>query len=94
MNNDYKKWNERIGQMLDKNYDVECVGCMDDVIISPNFVNSTKDIIMSYKRYRNIKLIHMVNFFEQFYFKTEDGSILILPGRYIISIFPAQNKEK
>ena len=93
MNNDYKKWNETIGQMLDKNYDVECVGRMDDVMFSPNFVNSTKDIIF-YKRYRNIKLIHMINLFEQFYFQTEDGSILILPRRYIISILPVKNKEK
>lgn len=93
MDDNYKKWNEIIGQMLDKNYDVECVGCMDDVMLSPNFINSTKDI-MFYRRYRNIKLIHMINLFEQFYFQTEDGSILILPRRYIISIFPTQNKEK
>lgn len=93
MNNNYKKWNETIGQMLDKNYDVECVGRMDDVMLSPNFVNSTKDIIF-YKRYRNLKLIHMINLFEQFYFQTEDGSILILPRRYIISILPVKNKEK
>lgn len=93
MNNNYKKWNETIGQMLDKNYDVECVGRMDDAMLSPNFVNSTKDIIF-YKRYRNLKLIHMINLFEQFYFQTEDGSILILPRRYIISILPVKNKEK
>lgn len=93
MNNNYKKWNETIGQMLDKNYDVECVGRMDDVMLSPNFVNSTKDIIF-YKRYRNLKLIHIIDFFEQFYFQIEDGGILILPRRYIISIFPVKNKEK
>lgn len=93
MNNDYKKWNETIGQMLDKNYDVECVGCIDDVMLSPNFVNSTKNI-MFYKRYKNVKLIHIMGLFEQFYFQTEDGGILILPRRYIISIFPVKNKEK
>lgn len=93
MNDNYKKWNETICQMIDKNYDVECVGRMDDVMLSPNFVNSTKDIIF-YKRYRNLKLIHMINLFEQFYFQTEDGSILILPRRYIISILPVKNKEK
>ena len=93
MNNDYRKWNETIGQMLGKNYDVECVGCIDDVMLSPNFVNSTKNI-MFYKRYKNIKLIHIIDFLEQFYFQTEDGGILILPRRYIISIFPVKNKEK
>ena len=58
-----------------------------------NFINSTKDI-MFYKRYRNVKLINIIGLFERFYFQTEDGGLLILPGRYIISILPVKNKEK
>ena len=93
MNDGYKKWNETICQMIDRNYNVECTGCRDDIIFSSNFINSTKDI-MFYKRYKNVKLIHIMGLFEQFYFQTEAGELLILPGRYIISILPVKNKEK
>lgn len=93
MNDGYKKWNETICQMIDRNYNVECTGCRDDIIFSSNFINSTKDI-MFYKRYKNVRLIHIMGSFEQFYFQTEDGELLILPGRYIISILPVKNKEK
>ena len=31
MNDNYKKWNEMICQMIDRNYNVECTGCRDDV---------------------------------------------------------------
>ena len=93
MNDGYKKWNETISQMLDKNYDVECVGCRDDIKFNHNFINSTKDI-MFYKRYRNVKLINVIGLFEQFHFQTEDGELLMLPARYIISILPVKNKEK
>lgn len=88
-----KKWNEMICQMIGRNYNVECTGCRDDIIFSSNFINSTKDI-MFYKRYKNVRLIHIMGSFEQFYFQTEDGELLILPGRYIISILPVKNKEK
>ena len=93
MNDGYKKLNETICQMIDRNYNVECTGCRDDIIFSSNFINSTKDI-MFYKRYKNVKLIHIMGLFEQFHFQTEDGELLILPGRYIISILPVKNKEK
>ena len=92
MNDNYKKWNEMICQMLDKNYDVECTGCRDDIMFNHNFINSTKDI-MFYKRYKNVKLINIMRLFEQFHFQTEDGKLLILPGRYIISILPVKNKS-
>lgn len=88
-----KKWNEMICQMIDKNYNVECTGCRDDIVFNCNFINSTKDI-MFYKRYRNVKLINIMGLFEQFRFQTENGELLILPGRYIISILPVKNKEK
>ena len=93
MNDGYKKWNETICQMIDRNYNVECTGCRDDIIFSSNFINSTKDI-MFYRRYKNVKLINIMGLCEQFYFQTEDGELLILPGRYIISILPVKNKEK
>lgn len=93
MNDNYKKWNEMICQMIDKNYNVECTGCRDDIMFNHNFINSTKDI-MFYKRYRNVKLINIIGLFERFYFHTEDGGLLILPGRYIISILPVKNKKK
>ena len=93
MNDGYKKWNETICQMIDRNYNVECTGCRDDIIFSSNFINSTKDI-MFYRRYKNVKLINIMGLCEQFYFQTEDGELLILTGRYIISILPVKNKEK
>ena len=93
MNDNYKKWNEMICQMIDKNYNVEYTGCRDDIMFNHNFINSTKDI-MFYRRYKNVKLIHIMGLFEQFHFQTEDGELLILPGRYIISILPVKNKEK
>ena len=93
MNDGYKKLNETICQMIDRNYNVECTGCRDNIIFSSNFINSTKDI-MFYKRYKNVKLIHIMGLFEQFHFQTEDGELLILPGRYIISILPVKNKER
>ena len=93
MNDGYKKWNETICQMIDRNYNVKCTGCRDDIIFSSNFINSTKDI-MFYRRYKNVKLINIMGLCEQFYFQTEDGELLILPGRYIISILPVKNKEK
>lgn len=89
MDDKYEKWNE----MIDKNYNVECTGCRDDIKFNHNFINSTKDV-MFYRRYRNVKLINVIGSFEQFYFQTEDGGLLILPGRYIISILPVKNKEK
>ena len=55
MNDNYKKWNETIGRMIDRNYNVECIGCRDDMIFNHNFINSTKDI-MFYRRYKNVKL--------------------------------------
>ena len=93
MNDNYKKWNEMICHMIDKNYNVECTGCRYDIEFNSNFINSTKDI-MFYKRYKNVKLINIMGLFEQFHFQTEDGELLILPGRYIISILPVKNKEK
>ena len=93
MNDNYKKWNETIGRMIDRNYNVECIGCRDDMIFNHNFINSTKDI-MFYRRYKNVKLINIMGLCEQYYFQTEDGELLILPGRYIISILPVKNKEK
>lgn len=93
MNDNYKKWNEMICQMIDKNYNVECTGCRDDIKFNYNFINSIKDI-MFYKRYRNVKLINVIGLFEQFHFQTEDGELLMLPARYIISILPVKNKEK
>lgn len=89
MNDNYKKWNEMICQMIDRNYNVECTGCRDDVKFNHNFINSTRDM-MFYKRYRNVKLINIMGLFEQFHFQTEDGELLILPGRYIISILPVK----
>lgn len=93
MNDKYKKWNEIIGRMIDENYNVECIGCRDGIILNHNFINSTKNI-MYYKRYKNVKLIHIMESFEQFYFQTEDGKLLVIPVRYIISILPVKNKEK
>ena len=90
MNDNYKKWNETICQMIDRNYNVVCTGCRVDIIFSSNFINSTKDIMF----YKNVKLINIMGLCEQFYFQTEDGELLILPGRYIISILPVKNKEK
>ena len=78
MNDNYKKWNEIIGRMIGRNY---------------NFINSTREI-MFYRKYKNVKLINIMGSFEQFHFQTEDGELLILPGRYVISILPVKNKEK
>ena len=93
MNDNYKKWNEIIGRMIGRNYNVECTGCRDDIIFNHNFINSTREI-MFYRKYKNVKLINIMGSFEQFHFQTEDGELLILPGRYIISILPVKNKEK
>ena len=82
-----------ISKKKNKNYNVECTGCRDDIMFNHNFINSTKDI-MFYRRYKNVKLIHIMGLVEQFHFQTEDGELLIHPGRYIISILPVKNKEK
>ena len=42
MNDNYKKWNEMICQMIDRNYNVECTGCRDDFKFNHNFKRSQK----------------------------------------------------
>ena len=53
MNDNYKKWNEIIGRMIGRNYNVECTGCRDDIIFNHNFINSTREI-MFYRKYKNV----------------------------------------
>ena len=59
MNDNYKKWNEIIGRMIGRNYNVECTGCRDDIIFNHNFINSTREI-MFYRKYKNVKLINII----------------------------------
>nr|WP_297933112.1 hypothetical protein [uncultured Lachnoclostridium sp.] len=93
MNNNYEEWCNTINRMIGNDYDIECIIRRDDYIYNRNFINSPRDIIF-YKYYKNVKLINIMGSFERFDFQTENGELLIIPGRYIISIFPSKKKEK
>lgn len=95
MNNNYEEWCKTINRMIGNDYNVECIIRRDDFMCNRNYINSPRDIVF-YANYRNVKLINIMGSFERFDFQTENGELLIIPGRYIISIFPnkTRNKEK
>ena len=93
MSNNYEEWCKTINEMINNDYDIECITNRNDFMCNRNFINSPRDIVF-YKRYRNVKLINIMGSFERFDFQTENGELLIIPGRYVISIFPSKKKEK
>lgn len=93
MSNNYEEWCNTINKMIGNNYNIECIMRRDDFMCNRSFINSPRDIV-SYAKYKNVKLINIMGSFERFDFQTEDGELLIIPGRYIISIFPSKNKNK
>ncbi len=94
MSDDYKTWCEMIGRMISKNYDIECITNRNEFEYHRHFVNDARNILY-YKRYKNVKLLNVNGLFDgQLYFQTENGELLLIPTRYIISIFPVKNKEK
>lgn len=76
--------------MLNKYYDLHVFRNTNDISLSHH-------VLCSYpvKIYKHVKLVHVEGLREgQAYFITDDGSYLMLPWCYIISMAPSLIKEK
>ena len=87
---EYGDYENMTSGMLNKYYELHVFRNINDISLSHH-------VLCSYpvKIYKHVKLVHAEGLREgQAYFITDDGSYLMLPWCYIISMAPSLNKEK
>lgn len=93
--NENQLYREMINKMTGKIYNIECITNRDALYVTHSFGKRDIEDMISYKRYKNLRLENITGFCNgQLYFTTENGELILIPVSYIISILPVKNKEK